>query len=108
MYIFNGVAYPSKYYLNMDYTSEYNSFESYDASALHNAIDDGGTVSMNGELTIENDERELGTYTNRLTVPLLLAAVAIYVIDIIVRKLKWEDIVSFFGLKNKRKGGKQQ
>ncbi len=108
MYIFNDVAYPSKYYLNMDYTSEYNSFEAYDASALHNAIDEGGTVSLSGELVIENDERELGTYTNRLTVPLLIAAVVIYVIDIIVRKLKWEDIVSFFGLKNKRKGGKEQ
>ena len=55
-----------------------------------------GTVSLDGKLSLKNDESEVGTYTVSLTVPLLAAAVALFAVDIIVRKLKWEDVVSLF------------
>lgn len=54
-------------------------------------------VSETGEIALENDEKEVGTYTFDLTVPLLTASVLLLVADIVVRKLKWNDIKSLFG-----------
>lgn len=105
IYSYNNVSYSANTTLNVAYTEEYDSFAVYDATALHSAIDETGVVKMDGELEIVNDERELGTYTNKLTVPFLIASVVLFVVDIVIRKLKWEDVVSFFGLKKKEKGG---
>ncbi len=78
------------------FTAEYNSFAVYDAGVLNRMVGTNGTVSLDGKLSLKNDESEVGTYTVSLTVPLLAAAVALFAVDIIVRKLKWEDIVSLF------------
>lgn len=84
-------------YLNIDYSSEYDSFALYDASALIRGVGANGKVSTDGKLVIENDESEVGRYNLSLAMPLLVACVALYAIDIAVRKLKWEDIRSLFG-----------
>lgn len=84
------------------YLDEYDAFSVFEPSALHRAIDGRGTVSEDGTLKIENDEREVGKYVVELTVPLLIVVVVLYVVDIIVRKLKWEDIRSFFGFGKKK------
>lgn len=78
------------------FTAEYDSFAVYDAGVLNRMVGANGTVSLDGKLSLTNDEGEVGTYTVSLTVPLLAAAVALFAVDIIVRKLKWEDIVSLF------------
>ena len=52
-----------------------------------------------------NDPDQVATYTVRFTVPLMIAAVVLYIIDIVIRKLKWNDIRSFFRRKTKLKGG---
>ena len=78
------------------FTAEYDSFTVYDAGVLNRMVGANGAVSLDGKLSLTNDEGEVGTYTVSLTVPLLAAAVALFAVDIIVRKLKWEDIVSLF------------
>jgi Mg-chelatase subunit ChlD/uncharacterized membrane protein len=88
---------------NISYSPEYDSFTSFDASALHKAIGTHGTISEDGTLKIVNDESEIGVRTITLTIPLMIACVALFVVDIIVRKLKWEDIVSLFKKVNKEK-----
>ncbi|MBO4982698.1 MAG: VWA domain-containing protein [Clostridia bacterium] len=79
------------------YEPEYNSFEIFDASLLYNAIVDG-TVSENGELKIENDENEVDTYVYYYTIYLMALAIVLYVIDVIIRKIKLNDIKSFFNI----------
>ncbi len=64
---------------------------------LYKIVGGSGVVSETGEITLENDEKEVGTYTFDLTVPLLTASVLLLVADIVVRKLKWNDIKSLFG-----------
>ena len=64
---------------------------------LFKAVDSRGTVITEGSLTVTNNKNSVGTYTIDFTYGLLISAVVLYVVDIIVRKLKWEDIVSFFG-----------
>lgn len=102
--------YSSVSVFNVAYANEYNSFTGYEASPLFRAINGRGQVVVdNGKLILENEDYEVGTYTNDYTVPLLVIAVVLFVVDIIVRKLKWEDIVSFFGgfKKTQTTGGKK-
>lgn len=84
-------------YFNVSYSSEYDSFAIYDASALIKGVGANGKVSTNGKLVLENDEKEIGKYYLSLSMPLLAACVALYAVDIAVRKLKLEDIKSLFG-----------
>jgi hypothetical protein len=65
-----------------------------------------GKITENGTVNLENDEKELETYTLDMAMPLMIFAVSLYVIDIAVRKLKKEDILSLFARKSKDKEGK--
>lgn len=95
-YTYDQKTYLSDTYFHVPYAAEYNSFETFEASALYTAVRNRGTVSENGAVKIENDDRDVESYTVSYTVPFLIAAVVLYVIDIIVRKLKWDDIRSLF------------
>ncbi len=89
-------SYSATSYFSVDYLPEYNEFATYSAATLNRLLAGRGQVSENGELTIENDPDMLTTYTVSLTMPLLIVAVVLYVADIIIRKLKWNDIKSLF------------
>ncbi|MCD8373068.1 MAG: hypothetical protein LUD27_07205 [Clostridia bacterium] len=86
----------SDYYVDVAYLSEYDSFTLYEASLLYKVIGSDGTVSEDGAFKIENDESEVDKSELSLTIPLLVAAVVLFVADIVIRKLKWNDIVSLF------------
>lgn len=92
-------------YAHVSYAPEYNSFTAYDSSDLHNAIRHRGTVSEDGTIDLENNEDEIASYTIGLTAPFLIAAIALFVVDIVVRKLKWEDIKGLFT--SQEKGAKK-
>lgn len=96
-YIYNNRSYPVSTAINVSYTSEYDAFTSFEPSMLFKAVDGRGTVITEGNLAITNVETNVGTYTMDFTFALLIISVILYVVDIIVRKLRWEDIVSFFG-----------
>lgn len=88
------------------YLDEYDAFSVYEPSALHRAIDGRGAVSEDGKLKLENDDSEVGKYVVELAGPLLIVAVVLFIVDVIVRKLKWEDIKSFFGIGKKKEDKK--
>ncbi len=90
---------------NLSYSPEYDRFTVFDPAALHAAIRNRGTVYEGEVPSLKNNDKEVATYTLRFVAPLMIAAVALYVIDIMIRKLKLNDIKSFFGIK--RKGGKR-
>ena len=101
-YSYGGKSYTANTGFILSYEPEYDAFEVFDASVLYKMLDGKGTVSEDGKLKIENDESEIATYRVKLTVPLLIIAAVMYVADIIIRKLKWNDIVSLFGRSGKR------
>ena len=105
-YRYNNVDYSANTQINVSYTSEYDAFTTFDPSMLFKAVDSRGTVITEGSLTVTNNYNLVGTYTLDFTYALLITAVVLYVVDIIVRKLKWEDIVSFFGGFRKAKQSK--
>ena len=81
---------------HIDRSPEYDAFVLYSAASLTSAVRDRGVVYEDNSLKVENNMDEVSTYTVDYTIPLLAAAVALYVIDIIIRKLTWADIKSFF------------
>ena len=103
-YIYGDEVFSASESFDNPYAIEYNKFEIFDASALHDAIGSYGRVSEGKVLKIENDKDEVETYIQYYTVYFMALAVVLYVIDIIVRKLKWSDIKSFF--RKSRAGGK--
>lgn len=90
------VSYPSNTFFNLSYSPEYDCFQIFEASALHEAIRSRGTVSEDGSIKLENDENMIDTYVVDFTMPFLIAAASLYVIDVIIRKLKWSDIKNLF------------
>ena len=103
-YSYSNRTYKHTETLCVPYKSEYDAFDIYGPSILHKALDGRGTVSLDGKLDISNDEGEVTTYIVKLTPLLLIICAVLFVVDIAIRKLKWEDIKSFFGLdKNSNK-----
>ena len=79
------------------YLPEYDCFTVFEASGLRRMVGTDGKLSLTGELKIENDANKIDEYIVDCTAPLMIAAVVLFAVDIIVRKLKWEDIKSLFG-----------
>lgn len=96
-YSYADVEYKSTKYFNISYAPEYNSFESHDPASLYMAVRNRGTVTQGGVPSLENDESEIARYTFSLVLPLMALAAVLYIADIIIRKLKWRDILSLFG-----------
>lgn len=94
-YNYGGTDYSTQAAYSLSYYAEYDSFALYDASSLQ-SIAAGGTVSLDGNLKIENPESEQEIYVFYLTLPLMIVCVVLYVADIVVRKLKWKDVVGLF------------
>ncbi len=105
-YSYGEEVFTSQSFFNISYSPEYNMFEVFDPSDLHAAIRNRGTVCEGTIPSLKNDDKEVATYTVRFIAPLMILAVVLYVIDIIIRKLKISDIKSFFGIKPKRGVGK--
>ena len=98
-------SYTSTTVVNVPYSPEYDRFTLFDASSLFSAIRDRGTVVEEDVPAIVNDESRLATYTVSFALPFMIAAIVLYIIDIIIRKLKWRDIVTLIN-KIRAKGGK--
>ena len=99
VYQYGENTFTSQTVYNISYSPEYDRFVIFDAGSLHECIRNRGTVTEGEVPVIENDETEVATYTVSYAVPLLIAAVVIFVIDIFIRKIKWKDILSLFGKK---------
>ena len=84
-------------FFNISYSPEYNAYEVFSASSLHAFVD--GEVAEGHGLKITNDEKDLATYEYRFTIPFLIVAMVLFIIDIAVRVLKFKK-------KSKAKGGR--
>ena len=90
--------YSSEEVYHYSYSDEYDSFAIFNPAPLYKALNGKGEVSLDGKLSLKNDDENVDLHKVDMTIPLLAVAGALYVVDIAVRKLKWDDIKSFFGL----------
>ncbi len=100
-YSYDENSFTSDSVFNLSYSPEYDAFVTFDPAELHNAVRNRGTVSEGSVPTLVNDPDRIDTYAVYFTVPLLIAAAVLYVVDIIVRKITKNDIKSLFKLAKK-------
>ena len=94
--------------MNASYSAEYDSFAVYSSTLLYKALRNRGTVT--GEDTVPDydfSEKELTLYVISFSAPFIIAALCLFVIDVIIRKLKWSDIKGLFSRISKE-GGKNK
>ncbi len=101
IYEYDKNLFTSESVFNISYSPEYDAFVTFDAAELHNAIRDRGTLSEGAVPELVNDPDRLDTYSVYFTVPLLIAAAVLYIVDIIVRKITKNDIKSLFRLQKR-------
>ncbi len=91
----------------ISYYAEYDSFTSYSKSYLYRLLSDNGQileVDSSDFKRLQNTDSEYTTYTLSFLMPLMIACVILFVMDIIIRQLRWKDITSFFsGVFRRRK-----
>ncbi|MBE5746602.1 MAG: VWA domain-containing protein [Clostridiales bacterium] len=110
-YVDGDKEYPMTTTFMIPYLEEYNRFAGYSAGLLYDIVDERGIVSWDGnDISFRSNEDEIETYVYSLVIPLLIACVVLFVVDVFVRKIRWNDIKSLFVRTKKRssnKGGKQ-
>ncbi len=102
-YTYGNHSFTSDTYFTLPYSEEYNSFAAYDIVNVYDFMRGVGQISRDGRLNLENDKSEVDTYELSFRIPLLIAAAALFVCDVVVRKFKWKDIKGLF-TKRKKEG----
>lgn len=85
-------------YFFYSYSKEYDAFSVTDESLLYNLTKENGTVSTSPTYILNNEERMHRSYTS-YALPLLIASLVLFLIDIAIRKLRLSDFK--FHKKNK-------
>jgi Mg-chelatase subunit ChlD len=94
-------SYSSETVYTVPYSPEYDSFASSSPAPIYAFMRNNGGVFEDGTIELRVDEGRVATYVLYFTVPFLAAAVMLYVVDTVIRKLKWADVKSLFKRKAK-------
>ena len=73
------------------YLPEHDAFTSFDKAKVYSFMRNYGSISEGEIPSLENDANEVSTYKISYAVPLLIAAMALFILDILVRKLRLSD-----------------
>ncbi len=95
-YSYSDRVYESETYLHLSYHAEHDSFATYSPTLLYRAIKNRGAIEDGRLPAYEYDKDELSTYVVDFTVPLFIVAIVLYVVDVIIRKVKWSDVTDLF------------
>ena len=105
-YTYGSHSFKSSTYFTIQYGSEYDAFAAYDIVKIYDFMRGIGRIERDGNFSLENNKNEVDTYELSFRVPLLIAAAALFVIDVIVRKFRWRDLKGLFAKKRKEGASK--
>ena len=89
IYTYGTHSFPSVMYYNASYYPEYNAFAAYDLGSIHDFLGSSGRIYLDGNVDLAVDRTEVDTYELNFRLPLLIAAVVLFVFDVFIRKFKW-------------------
>lgn len=95
-YTYGNHSFTSDTYFTIAYSEEYDSFTAYDIVNIYDFMRGVGQISEDGRINLENDKSEIDTYEVSFSIPLLILAVVLFVVDVVVRKFKLKDIKGLF------------
>jgi len=87
--------YSLDYYFSRSYSSEYNFFDTSDEYLLHTVVSEDSVVT-NDVTKFLDESMEFELTTSELSMPMLVIALVLFIVDIGIRKLKLVDIRDFF------------
>ena len=96
------LSYNASYSLGIAYLPEYDSFQLFEASNLFYMVTSNGQISLDGKLTLENTNSNIQKYIFDFTTVFMVIIVVLFTIDIMVRKLRLQDIKSLFNFLTNR------
>lgn len=96
LYTYGAVAFETDVIFHISYAAEYNRFQTYELTDLVYMLGGKGEVVEDGNLKLENNRSRVEVYTFDFTVPLMIFSVVLFVVDIIIRKLRWADVKALF------------
>ena len=102
-YTNGNLKYETQVDFNISYSPEYDSFVRYEASSLYHMVSENGVVSEDGKLKITNDSSYVESYLYDFTILFVSICAVLFVADLFVRKIKLDDIKSFFKLRREKK-----
>ncbi len=95
-YSLGELNYKAEYKYNVSYLPEYDAFTIYEASNLYYMVSVNGKVSEDGNLVLVNNLSNVQKYVFDFTALFLALAAGLFVVDIMVRKLRLQDIKALF------------
>ncbi len=95
-YSYSDKTYEAQRFVHLSYHTEHDSFATYSPTLLYRAIKNRGQITEGEIPTYEYDTDSLTTYVVDFTVPLFVLTVILFVVDVIIRKVKWADIATLF------------
>ncbi len=102
-YSYGNHTFAASTYYTIAYDAEYDAFAAYDVASVYDFMRGLGEVSTDGNINLANDEGDVATYERDFKAPLLIFAVAVFVVDVFIRKFGWKDIKGFFRRSSKAK-----
>ena len=94
---YNDKQYEATTVYSVSYYAEYDSFSTYSKSRLYRLISQNGSIlDLEETNKIENSDSAYTSYIFSFTLPLMIVAAILFIVEIILRQLKWKDVTSFF------------
>ena len=84
----DGTTYTATVNFDVSYLSEYDAFAVFDKANVYEFMRNLGTITEGEIPSLENDESEISTYKVSYGIPLLIAAMVLFILDILLRTLK--------------------
>ena len=87
-YSYDDKTFTSKESFEIPYLAEYNAFATFSKANIYEFMRGNGRIVENGIPDLENERSEVTTYNMSYRIPLLIAAIALFLLDVLIRKIK--------------------
>ncbi len=87
-YSYDDKVFTSTESFEIPYLPEYDAFASFSKANIYEFMRGHGTIVEDEIPNLENDRSEITTYNMSYRIPLLIAAIALFLLDVLIRKIK--------------------
>ena len=101
-YVYGNHTFTADSYFTRNYGEEYDAFAAYDIVKIYDFMRGVGQIYTDGNVDLQNAKNEVDTYQVSFRIPLFIAAISLFLVDVIVRKFSLKDIKGLF-VKTQRK-----
>ena len=87
-YFYDDKVFSSTESFEIPYLPEYDAFAGFSKANIYEFMRGNGSIVEDGIPNLENERSEITTYNMSYRIPLLIAAIALFLLDVLIRKIK--------------------